>query len=69
MNAEIIQRLEASLKSGTILTDAIEDLNRDMTPQNADERAIIKILRGLTRREMIVLKGMLNGLLDAREDP
>lgn len=68
MNAEIIQRLEGSLKSGTILTDAIEDLDREMTPQNEDERAIIKILRGLTKKEKAILHGLLQGFVDARKE-
>lgn len=67
MNAEIVQRLEASLSKGSLLTEALEGYERQLMPSNPDERGIIKILRAMTEKEKAILLGVINGIADARE--
>ncbi|NHN85810.1 Arc family DNA-binding protein [Acetobacter musti] len=67
VNAEIVQRLEESLKKGSLLTDALEEFDRDNAPKDSEERALMKIFRGMTAQEKAVLKALLNGFINARD--
>ena len=67
MNAEIVQRLEASLNKGSLLTDALEGYERQLMPSTPDERGIIKIPRAMPDIEKVILLGVPTGIAGARD--
>jgi len=67
MNAEIVQRLEKSLGSGTILGDLMDEIASKIAPRDAEEQAILKIVRALTDKERYILRSLLSGIIEARE--
>lgn len=66
MNAEIVQRLEASLQPQTILGSVTGPLD-GIQAETIEEKALLAIMRVLTAKEQVILRALLDGLVDARE--
>ncbi|MBO1361769.1 Arc family DNA-binding protein [Acetobacter sacchari] len=64
MNAEIVQRLEASLMPVAMWpTDAPDD----SSPISPEEKSFIAIMRSMSEPERMILRGVLRGMAEGRD--
>jgi len=64
MNAEIVQRLEASLPKTTLLTEDFEKAMASAEPRDREERAMLLVYRNLSPKEREALRAMFDAFTD-----
>jgi len=64
MNAEIVQRLEASFPRTTLLTEAFERDMEDAQPKDREERGLLLVYRSLSAKEREAMRAMLDAFTD-----